>query len=181
MWTRRNLLRAGALGGGTLLLARFVTGCERWPADSIEDAGHPFRFLEDDDRRILAAIVPVILESALPTGHEDETAAVREVVRAWDAVALAASPTVRSQLRELLGTLAGNPVMRWIAGVPSQWGDRDAVDDFLASWRTSREELVVGSELRLGYLALVRLTMVAWYSNPRSWALTGYAGAPALY
>ena len=46
---------------------------------------------------------------------------------------------------------------------------------FFIRWRTSSFDIQ-----RAGYQALSQLIQAAWYGNPASWSVIGYAGPPNL-
>src|SRR5205085_8280248 len=76
---RRTLLKAGIAGGAVLLLARWMVGADSTheSADASGDA------LDQAARVIVAALVPVMLEGALPAG-DDSLEARAEVVAGVD-------------------------------------------------------------------------------------------------
>ena len=125
---------------------------------------------------MVAAIVPVMLEGALPTG-DTATAARDEVVAGVDRVIAGLPPAVRGEIDELFSLLAFAPARWMIAGVSSPWPEasRDSIFGFLNRWRDSRFAL-----LRSGYDALHRLILAAWYGNPSAWAAIRYPGPPSL-
>lgn len=170
--TRRTLLKAGLAGGAALLLARWLYLGTSRPEPP------PARFiaLDASARAIVTAIVPVMLEGALPAGPDSEHARVQLVAGVDQAIA-GLPPAVRKELEELFSLLALAPTRWLVAGVRSPWPEasRESIAAFLAAWRDSRFAL-----LRSAYGALHQLIFGAWYANPGAWPATGYPGPPAL-
>ncbi|HTP45390.1 MAG TPA: hypothetical protein VMQ50_00525 [Casimicrobiaceae bacterium] len=170
--TRRTLLRASVAGGALLLLARAL----RAPvaAAASPEAGEPG--LDSDARAVLAAVIPVVLEGALPT--EPGAAQARDEALAGVARVIAGlPPSARRELDQLFALLAFAPTRAIVAGVWSPWPEasRESIAAFLICWRDSRFAL-----LRSGYDALRQIILGAWYGNERAWTAIGYAGPPAL-
>ncbi len=170
--TRRTLLKAGIAGGAVLVLARsMVTSYS--PRESPEERRS---VLDSSARTIIAAIVPVLLESALPE-PDTSVEARAEVVAGVDRAVAGLPPGSRKELEQLFALLSFAPTRCLVAGVWSSWPDasRESVAAFLAAWRDSRFTL-----LRSGYGALHQLILAAWYGNTRSWPAIGYPGPPSL-
>ena len=168
--TRRTLLKAGIAGGVVLVLARWLATSYS-PRESSALSGSA---LDPSARAIIAALVPVMLEGALPNADSEARA---EVVAGVDRAVAGLPPGSRKELEQLFALLSFAPTRCLLAGVWSSWPDasRDSVAAFLASWRDSRFTL-----LRSGYGALHQLILAAWYGNSRSWASLGYPGPPSL-
>jgi hypothetical protein len=168
--TRRTLLKAGIAGGVVLVLARWMVTSYS-PRESPEASGSA---LDSSSRAIIAAIVPVLLEGALPDTSVEARA---EVVAGVDRAVAGLPPGSRKELEQLFALLSFAPTRCLVAGVWSSWPDasRESVAAFLASWRDSRFTL-----LRSGYGALHQLILAAWYGNTRSWPAIGYPGPPSL-
>ena len=171
MLTRRQFLKVGLASGVVLAGAGWLAlrrGRMTAPG---------FQWLDERAATIVTALVPAVLEGALPAGEPARTEAVREVVAAFDRAVSGLSPAVQeeiAQLFSLLGLAAGRFI---VAGVRSSWKEAtgEEVRAFLRRWRTSRFGL-----LRAGYQALTQLIQAAWYGNPASWERLGYPGPPAL-
>lgn len=134
-----------------------------------------FSVLDASARSVVAAIVPVMLEGALPEGA---TTQVRDqVVAGVDRAVAGLPPAVRAEIDQLFSLLAFAPARCLVAGVWSPWSEasRDSIVAFLGRWRDSRFAL-----LRSGFAALRQLILSAWYSNPRAWPAIGYPGPPLL-
>jgi hypothetical protein len=170
--TRRTLLKAGVAGGAALLLARWLyTGTSApTPPDS------RFAALNVSARAIVAAIVPVLLDGALPTGP-DALAARAAVLAGVDQAIAGLPPAARREIDDLFSLLAFAPTRCVIAGVWSPWPEasRDSVAAFVAAWRSSRFDL-----LRSAYGALHQIVFGAWYGMERAWPAIGYPGPPSL-
>jgi len=170
--TRRTLLKAGLAGGAALLFARWLYTTTSGPSPGVESGPA----LEPDARAIIAAIIPVILDGALPTGTEAAVARGEALAAAEQAIA-GLPPATRKELDQLFSLLALAPTRCLVAGVWSPWpqATQESVTSFLARWRDSRFAL-----LRSAYEALHQIVLGAWYGNPRSWPAIGYAGPPSL-
>ena len=170
--TRRRLLKVCVAGAAALLLARWFRTATFPPRTT--DAS--FSVLDASARSIVAAIVPVLLEGALPTGNDAITARA-DVLAGVDRTVAGLLPAVRDELDQLFGLLAFTPTRCLIAGVWSPWQDasHESVAAFLDNWRHSRFALP-----RAGYRALHEIILGAWYGNPRAWTRIGYAGPPSV-
>jgi hypothetical protein len=166
--SRRTLLKAGVAGGAALLLGRWLYTATTPPAA-------PHAALGASARTVLTAIIPVLLDGALP--GETAAAAYTETLAGVEQMIAGLPPATRAELAELFSLLDFAPTRCLVAGVWSPWpqAPRAAIAAFLASWRDSRFAL-----LRSAYAALHQIVLAAWYANPRSWPAIGYAGPPAL-
>jgi hypothetical protein len=162
---RRTFLRTSA--GGALLLwsAGHLSGC----AESPKSAG--MRFLDAPSAAVLTAIIPVVLADALPADASARAVASNDVLEAFDRAVAGMTPTIQSEIAELLGLLTFVPTRVLVAGVWSAWEQATAADiqGFLDGWRSSRFSL-----LRAGYQALTQLILAAWYGNPLAWGRLEY-------
>ncbi len=171
---RRTLLKVGVAGGVALVLARWiVTSRDPAPREALEEHASA---LDPRSRAIVAAIVPVLLEGALPDGDASVEAGA-EVVAGVERAVAGLPPGTRKELEQLFALLSFAPTRCLVAGVWSPWAQasRASIASFLASWRDSRFDL-----LRSGYGALHQLIFAAWYGNERSWPAIGYGGPPSL-
>jgi hypothetical protein len=170
--TRRTLLKAGLAGGVALVFARWLYTTTSNSPRAVESGPA----LEPDARAIIAAIIPVILDGALPTGTEAGPARAEALAAAEQAIA-GLPPATRKELDQLFSLLALAPTRCLVAGVWSPWpqATQESITSFLARWRDSRFAL-----LRSAYEALHQIVLGAWYGNPRSWPAIGYAGPPSL-
>jgi hypothetical protein len=160
---RRRFLQAGL--AGTVLLALLPHGTGR--ATSV--AAAPFTV---EHKQALAAIVPVMLAGALPSGAGHERA-VRAVVDGVEVAVRALPLRLQAEVAQLFDLLTFVPARVLVARVPRAWSEADAhsIASFLDSWRTSWFAL-----LRSAYQALHELIMASWYAQPQSWPALGYGG-----
>lgn len=171
MITRRQFLKVGLASAVVLAGAGWLASRRgRVPARGLQ-------WLDERSAAIVAALVPAVLDDALPGAEPARGDAVREVTAAFDRAVSGLSPAVQdeiAQLFSLLGLAAGRFI---VAGVRSSWTEAtgDEATAFLVRWRTSRFRL-----LRAGYQALTQLIIAAWYGNPASWERIGYPGPPLL-
>ena len=175
MTTRRSFLVAGVAGGAALAAAYWLRGTrEPAPASGPNAA---LAALDADAPMIIAAIVPVILDGALPADAAARQAAVTETVANVARAVSGLGPAAQRELAELFSLLGLAPARIALAGVSTPWAQASpaAVAAFLERWRTSRWML-----LRSAYDGLHQLVLAAWYGNPRSWPSIGYPGPPAI-
>jgi hypothetical protein len=168
--SRRTLLKAGVAGGAALLLARWLYTPSSLPARPTPET------LDSGAREIVAAIIPIVLDGALPGGPEAQRARADALAAVEKAIA-GLPPAPRKELADLF-SLLGFPLTRClIAGIWSPWPEatRESIASFLTRWRDSRFDL-----LRSAYAALHQLLFAAWYADPRTWPATGYPGPPSL-
>jgi hypothetical protein len=170
--SRRTLLKAGLAGGAALLVARWLYTTTSTPSPAVES----LPALEPDARTIIAAIIPVLLDGALPSGA-DERPARAEALAAAELAIAGLPPATRKELDQLFSLLAFAPTRCVVAGIWSPWPQAtpESISRFLSRWRDSRFAL-----LRSAYDALHQIVLAAWYGNPRAWPAIGYAGPPSL-
>jgi hypothetical protein len=169
--SRRTFLKAGACGalalaaGGAMYRAMYR-------------AMHPpaptrLASLDGEARAALHAIVPAILDGALPANPAAREAAIGEAIEGVHQAILGLPLAMQQEVQDLFGLLALAPARRLLAGVPDGWSNASPaqVSRFLQDWRVHRLGL-----LRSAYDALHSLVLGAWYANPASWATIGYPG-----
>jgi len=168
--SRRTLLKAGIAGAAALWLARWLYTPTLPPARPTPNA------LDPEARTIVAAIIPVLLDGALPSGPEAQSARADTLAAVEEAIA-GLPPATRKELADLFSLLGFPPTRCFVAGIWSPWPEatRESIASFLTRWRDSRFEL-----LRSAYAALHQLVFAAWYADPRAWPATGYTGPPSL-
>jgi hypothetical protein len=166
---RRTFLTLGIAGAATLAAAGWWAALRKRP--------DPLLALDDDAKSIVAAIVPAMLEGALPGAPRERDAAIAETVVNVDRAIQGLPPTSRAELGQLFALLALTPARRAFAGVGSPWQEASVaeVTAFLERWRDSGWALK-----RSAYDALHQLIFAAWYGNRRSWAGIGYPGPPRI-
>jgi hypothetical protein len=160
---RRTLLTAGAAGGTLLAIGGVALVAGRDPLA--------------DRERVMAAVVPAILEGALPESAPDRAKAVRRCIDGVGIAVAALPPASRRELDRLFALLASPPGRRLLAGVRVDWpqAPQAEVSAFLEDWRLHRLAL-----LRAGYAALHDLVLGSWYADPAAWSAIGYGGPLAL-
>ena len=166
---RRTFLTLGLAGAATLAAAGWLAALRGRP--------EPLLALDDDARSIVAALVPAMLEGALPGNPREREAAIAETVVNVDRAIQGLPSAARTELGQLFALLAVTPARRAFAGVASTWQEADVAEigAFLDRWRDSGWALK-----RSAYDALHQLIFAAWYGNRRSWAGIGYPGPPKL-
>jgi len=168
MVTRRQFLKVGAGGAAVLAMARIARAQVGSRVDST---------LDPAARDILAAVVPVMLDGALPADADARAQRVAATIERIDR-SVAGLPThLQAEIGELFALLAFAPSRWLIAGVRAPWRETPPEDvaAFLQRWRQSRWTL-----LQQGYGALHELIFAAFYAEPDSWPRIGYPGPPRL-
>jgi len=170
--TRRGFLQLGLMGTATLALGSTVatlTGC----ATPLEK-NSTFKFLQPEDREFFAALIPQVLSKSFP-GQLSEKSAMQRMLLSLDDLIYTLQYHNRHQMRLMLNALSMAPV-RVLAGASwTSWKDMspEQVNDFLYDWRDSSISLK-----NMGYMSLTKLINISWYSQPESFAATGYPGPP---
>lgn len=170
MPSRRTFLKVGIASG--LLLAG-----ARWLDRPQAVAAPNYRFLDERGASAVAALVPVVLEGALPRDAAARRRAVDEVVEAFDRAVAGLSPAVQKEVDELFTLLRFPPARLMFTGLwsPLEESPPQEIAAFLTRWRHSRFDIQ-----RAGYQAITQLIQAAWYGNSASWAAIGYPGAPRI-
>lgn len=166
---RRTFLTLGIAGAATLAAAGW------WAA--LRNRADRTMALDVDARTIVAAIVPAMLEGALPQPGRERTAAIMETVVNVDRAIQGLPSFAQAELGQLFSLLSLAPARRAFAGVASPWSEAgvDEVAAFLDRWRDSGWALK-----RSAYDALHQLVLASWYGNARSWVDIGYPGPPQI-
>jgi hypothetical protein len=176
MTTRRTFLVVGIAGGAALAAAWWLRGARERGATPIAytalaelDAGAP---------AIIAAIVPALLDGAMPTSADARKAAITSTVDGVGVAIVNLPPAAQHELAQLFSLLAFAPARIALARVNAPWPEAstEAIAAFLDRWRTSGWDLQ-----RSAYDALHQLVFAAWYGNPNSWPAIGYPGPPPLF
>lgn len=160
MTSRRDFLKVGL--GGSLLLG--LGGC----------AGSP----EEGRRDVLAALIPVLLDGALPDKVEPRAKAIQATLAGVEQAMAGLPPATQRDLDRLFALLSLTPTRIALAGVWPDWSlalPRE-IQEFLERWRHSRFEL-----FRSAYAALHDLILGTWYAQPDAWPAIGYPGPPRLH
>ncbi|WP_417502225.1 hypothetical protein [Marinobacter sp.] len=181
---RRSFLRTG-LGGalflGTISVTAGLSGCATSPAGRLGavetrmDARYRFQFLTADDIKLFEALLPAILGSALPEQANARRMAIASTVERIDAGIHKFGPANQKELRQLFDLLNLGITRVTIARIWSPWPNvtTEQADGFLERWRSSSIGL-----LNNGYMALTKISNVAFYGYQENWHLSGYPGPP---
>lgn len=170
--SRRNLLKVGLFGSAflaTVGVTASLSGC----STSVPAGG--FAVLRQSDMPFLRALVPVMLEGALPAGKM--AAAVDGTLQSLDYALHRLSPEMLKLTLQLFDVLA-LPITRGpLTGIWGSWDKAGTQDirEFLSRWEHSSIGL-----LKMGHASLLQLVMMAWYGRPESWAHCGYPGPPTV-
>ena len=181
---RRSFLRTG-LGGalflGTVSVTAGLSGCATAPAGRLGavetrmDARYQFRFLTTDDIDLFEALLPAILGSALPEQPNARRMVIAGTVERIDAGIHKFGPANQKELRQLFDLLNFGFTRITIARVWSSWPNvtTEQANAFLERWRSSSIGL-----FNNGYMALTKISNVAFYGYQENWHLSGYPGPP---
>lgn len=170
--SRRRLLKVGLLGsaflGGAGLTAT-LSGCSA----SVPQAG--FAVIRASDLAFLNALIPVMLDGAVPAAKMPE--AVAGTLESLDYSLQHLSPELRGLTVQLFDVLALPLTRGPLTGVWGSWDKASpaAVCAFLERWQNSSIGL-----LQMGHASLLQLVMMSWYGRPESWAHCGYPGPPTV-
>jgi hypothetical protein len=164
--TRRTFLKAGLLS--TALLA----AGGGWYRATHSPVPRGF-VLDGEARAALDAIVPALLDGALPQAPAARSGAIAATTERVHQTILGLPPATQQEVQDLFGLLALAPARRLLTGIPHAWAaaDRIEVAAFLQDWRVHRLAL-----LRTAYAALHDLVLGGWYSDPAHWEAIGYPG-----
>ena len=169
---RRNFLKVGLLGSMSLGLAACGSMLER-PPESCKSCD----WLRPDDRHVLEALVPVVLDGALPSNEQEYKQAINEVIIGIDFAVSHFPPTVQAEIRQLFWLLETPFTRSFIGGLWVAWhnaSDKE-IAELLNGWKSSDFDL-----LRVAYTALHDFVTASWYANPLSWQRIHYPGPPRL-
>jgi len=171
MISRRTFITAGLAGGAALAAAYW------WRQSSSLTSQAQSPVLDARASAIIAVIVPVMLDGALPAQEPQRSASVADAVADVRQAIDGLPPAAQHELAQLFALLAFAPARMALARVSSPWPQASAEDvgAFLDRWRQSRFEL-----FRSAYDALHQLVFAAWYGQPAAWPAIGYAGPPRL-
>lgn len=181
---RRSLLRAG-LGGalflGTISVTAGLSGCATAPAGRLGavgtrmDASYQFQFLTTEDIVLFEALIPAILASALPEQPSARRIAIASTVERIDSGIHNFGSANQKELRQLFDLLNFGLTRVTVARVWSSWSNVtiEQADGFLERWRSSGIGL-----FNNGYMALTKISNVAFYGYKDNWHLSGYPGPP---
>ncbi|WP_375171645.1 hypothetical protein [Marinobacter sp.] len=181
---RRRFLKTGAAGAlllGTVSLSAGLSGCATTPAgqlsavDTRMDASYQFRFLTRDDIQLFEALLPAIVGPALTEQPQARRQAIATTIERIDAGIAQFGPANQRELRRLFDLLNFGVTRVTVARVWSSWPKVTTAeaDAFLQRWRTSGIGL-----FNNGYIALTKISNVAFFGAQEHWHLSGYPGPP---
>lgn len=170
--SRRGLLKIGLLGSAFLATAGVtatLSGC----SSEVPAAG--FAVLRQNDLPMLRALIPVLLEGAVPPAGMGD--AVSAALHGVDHNLQHLSPELLKLTVQLFDVLAMGLTRGPLTGIWGAWENASPADiqHFLQRWQNSSLSL-----LRMGHASLLQLVMMAWYAQPQSWAHCGYPGPPRI-
>ena len=169
--SRRTFIAVGIVGAFALATAGWLKGPHAPPS------GLRRRTLDADAEAILGAVVPVLLDGALPEAREARQQMIAETLTSID-IAIAGLPqAAQAELSQLFALLALPPVRLGLARITAPWTSAAPADVRLCLDRFRESSW---SLQRAAYDALHQLTFAAWYGNPQTWPAIGYAGPPSI-
>ncbi|MDK8462841.1 hypothetical protein [Marinobacter sp. SS13-12] len=183
---RRSFLRTG-LGGamflGTVSVTAGLSGCATAPAGrdypmpGAMDQSYEFRFLTRDDIVLFEALLPAMVGPGLPEEPVVRRQQIQATIERIDAGIHQFGPANQKELRGLFDLLNFGLTRVTVARVWSSWENvsRESAHAFLERWRTSGIGL-----FNNGYIALTKVSNVAFYGHPDHWHLSGYPGPPTF-
>jgi hypothetical protein len=165
--SRRRLLKTGLLGGA--LLALGGTGLALYPSRQVGAPTSPLACLTPRSFQVLVAVASRVVSAK----GADPVAVAHGVDRAL-AYAL---PETQAEVDTLLGLFENALPGLLLDGrvLPFTRLSATSQDSVLESWRTSRITV-----RRVGYQALRRLVLAAYYMEESSWGALGYAPPSGL-
>lgn len=169
--TRRGFMQLSATSAALLTVgASFasLTGCSKAPS------AQGYKVLRAGDIEFLSAIAPVILAGSYP-GELDFTKAQATLLKATDNLVVTLQEYAQGQLMMLFDVMQSAPLRVAMDAPWANWSEAtpQQVDHFLESWKTSMIPLK-----RMGYASLVKILCMCWYSQPATFATSGYPGMP---
>ena len=181
---RRSFLKTG-LGGalflGTVSVTAGLGGCTTPPAGRLGavntrmDARYEFRFLTRQDIVLFEALLPAMIGPGLPEQPQARDRAIAGTIERIDAGIHNFGPANQKELRQLFDLLNFGLTRVTIARVWPSWQNVTPAqaEAFLERWRTSGIGL-----FNNGYIALTKISNVAFYGHRDFWHLSGYPGPP---
>ncbi len=182
---RRSFLRTGMGGAlflGTVSVTAGLSGCATAPAgrgyttlEDVSRSSYRFRFLTEDDIVLFEALLPALVGPALTEEPEQRRAQIRDTIERMDAGIHQFGPANQKELRGLFDLLNFSVTRVTIARVWPGWANASTADAdaFLNRWRNSSIGL-----FNNGYIALTKISNVAFYGYEDHWHVSGYPGPP---
>jgi len=170
MWSRRKFIFvgiAGALAAGAAVVLPQLRASGAAPNGGA---------LVSEHEAMLRAVMAAFLGTALPMDTKVREAEFARVTKAIGALVDNLPPTTRKEIGELFGLLDLKPA-RALLGFSGDWvgADPSVIGKFLEALRDS----TIGLKQQ-AYFALHDLVLGSFYSEPTTWAATGYPGPPKL-
>lgn len=161
---RRTFLKVGVAGGALLVAG----GAASWLVG---------RDAVADRREVLGAVIPAVLDGALPAAGPQRANAIDRAREGVETAIAALAPAAQDELAQLFALLSIPPTRLALAGLTHRWRDAGVaeVSSVLQGWRTHRLAL-----LQSAYHALHDLVAGSWYADPGQWPAIGYDGPPRL-
>lgn len=170
--SRRSLLKVGIAGAAVLATAGVATSVFVHNQQSLAGG---YQQLRAKDVPMLSTIISAILQgrTSAPVTQSQIDSTLQRLDRNIDRL----SPNMLKQTLQLFDLLTLSASRGLVTGIWRPWERAEAtqVQAFLKRWESSRFAL-----FQQGYLALVKLTLMAWYSQPDAWAVCGYPGPPTI-
>ncbi len=168
---RRTFIAAGAVGVAALAIAGWWKDA---PPTKVTGTVPP---LSADGHDILRAVVPVMLDGALPVEPSARAAAIDETMAALGVAVSGLPAAAQAELAQLFALLSLPPVRLAVARLDAPWPQAAPAQVRACIDRFRDSPLIL---LRAAYDGLHQLTFAAWYGNPRAWPAIGYPGPPVL-
>lgn len=161
---RRTFLKVGVAGGALLVAG----GAASWLVG---------RDAVADRREVLGAVIPAVLDGALPAAGPQRADAIDRAREGVETAIAALAPAAQDELAQLFALMSIPPTRLALAGLTHRWRDAGVaeVSSVLQGWRTHRLAL-----LQSAYHALHDLVAGSWYADPGQWPAIGYDGPPRL-
>ncbi len=170
--SRRSLLKVGIAGAAVLATAGVATSVF---VHSKQPFAAGYKQLRQNDLPMLIAVIGSLLQgrTSAPVSQAQIQATLQRMDNSIDQL----SPALRKQTLQLFDLLTLSASRGLVTGIWRSWQRAEAtqVQAFLSRWQSSRFAL-----FQQGYSALVKMTLLAWYSAPDAWAECGYPGPPAI-
>jgi hypothetical protein len=149
---------------------------EEFVPEILLDNEFPWLFLEPDDRLILAAITPVLLDGVMTTPLSGNK--LLAYLRDCDTALNLLGELQQEEFKELLNALDSMIGRLALAGVWGSWNDisTGSIEKMLNGWQRSYLDIK-----KIAYNGLKELGFASWYGNPAHWQEIGYPGPPEIH
>ena len=182
---RRSFLRTGMGGAlflGTVSVTAGLSGCATAPAGhgsttlpNTARSNYQFRFLTEDDIVLFEALLPAMMGAALTEEPDQRRILIHDTIERIDAGIHQFGPANQKELRGLFDLLNFSVTRVTVARVWSSWKNatKADADAFLERWKNSSVGL-----FNNGYVALTKVSNVAFFGHKDHWHTSGYPGPP---